>query len=219
MTWAATAVVGGAVIGAGGTIGGSMLAGSATKDAAEQSAEAQKYAANIQKQMYDESVARQEPFYQQGINSLSDYAKMLKGGYDMKQSPAAQYELQQGTKTMNRQLAARGLLGGGTAANRLTELSSGVAARDWQNSYARLVDSLKLGTGAAASMNQSGQNYGGQVGNTANALGTIYTTQGNNMASLYQNTGNQVANLGGTIAGYGIKKMGNNTDYIPTVTS
>jgi len=139
-----------------GEIGSALLGGDASKDAAEEAANAIRYAADVQKQIYQDQVSRYEPFYQQGINSLADYAKMLKGGYDMKQSPAAQYELQQGTKAMNRQLAARGLLGGGTAANRLTELSQGVAARDWQNAYSRLVDSLKLGTGAAGAMNQAG---------------------------------------------------------------
>jgi hypothetical protein len=176
-----------------------FLQAGATSDAADKAAEAQRYAADVQKGIYQDQVTRYEPFYQQGINSLEDYAKMLKGGYDMKQSPAAQYELQQGTKTMNRQLAARGLLGGGTAANRLTELSSGIAARDWQNSYSRLLDSLKLGSGAAQSMGQSGANYGNQVGGTANSLGSIYTNQGNNMASIYQNQGNQMSNTAASI--------------------
>ncbi|MFA5340720.1 MAG: hypothetical protein WC332_02980 [Clostridia bacterium] len=184
------------------------LQGQATSDAAEQSADAIKYAADVQKQIYQDQVNRQEPFYQQGISSLEDYAKMLKGGYDMKQSPAAQYELQQGTKTMNRQLAARGLLGGGTAANRLTELSSGIAARDWQNSYARLLDSLKLGTGASAAMGQSGQTYGNQVGNTAANLGNIYTNQGNNMASIYQNLANTMNNTGASVGSAFIRNSG-----------
>jgi hypothetical protein len=197
-------------------VASAFLTANATGDAAEKSAQAQMYAANIQKQMYDESMARQEPFYQQGVNSLADYAKMLQGGYDMKQSPAAQYELQQGTKSMNRQLAARGLLGGGTAANRLSELSSGVAARDWQNSYSRLLDSLKLGTGASASMGQSGQNYGNQMGQGANALGQIYQNQGNNMASIYQNSANQMSNTGASIAGSFIRS-GNGSGYTPTI--
>jgi hypothetical protein len=60
----------------------------ATTDAADKSAEAIKYAADVQaklqKDIYNDSISRQEPFYQQGISSLEDYAKMLKGGYNMK---------------------------------------------------------------------------------------------------------------------------------------
>jgi len=211
------AVVGGALA-AAGSIGGSLLGGSASSDAADQSSDAIKYAADVQKSIYNDQVARQEPFYQQGVSSLEDYAKMLKGGYDMKQSPAAQYELQQGTKMMNRQLAGRGMLGGGTAANRLTELSSGIAARDWQNAYARLLDSLKLGTGASAAMGQSGQTYGNQVGNTAANLGNIYTNQGNNMASIYQDLGNKVANSGATMMSYGLNNSGYGTAPTTTLT-
>ena len=134
---------------------GSMYGADKAAEGSEKAAQAQMFAAMMQKKMFDEAMARQQPFYEQGISSLEDYAKMLKGGYDMKQSPAAQYELEQGTKALNRQLAARGMSGGGIAARRLAELSGGVAARDWQNQYSRLVDSLKLGTGAANSMNQS----------------------------------------------------------------
>jgi hypothetical protein len=190
-----------------GTLG-AILGSNATNNAADKAANAQMYAADIQKQMYDDSVGRQEPFYQQGISSLEDYAKMLKGGYDMKQSPAAMYELQQGTKAMNRQLAGRGMLGGGTAANRLTELSQGVAARDWQNSYSRLLDSLKLGTGASAAMGQSGGVYGNQAGQNAANLGNIYTNQGNNMASIYQNVGNSITNAGANIGAGFIRNSG-----------
>jgi hypothetical protein len=181
---------------------------SSASDTADKQLQAAMYAANIQKQMHDEDVSRYQPFYQQGVNSLEDYAKMLKGGYNMKESPAAQYELQQGTKAMNRQLAGRGMLGGGTAANRLTELSSGVAARDWQNSYSRLLDSLKLGTGAASSMGQSGANYGNQAGNTANSLGQIYGNQGNNTQSIYQNFSNQMSNMGAGVGSYFARNTG-----------
>jgi hypothetical protein len=189
-----------------GTSVSAFMGASSSRKAAQQSAGAIMYAARLQKEMYDADVARQEPFYQQGITSLADYAKMLKGGYDMKQSPAAQYELTQGTKTMNRQMAARGMLGGGTAATRLGELSGGVAARDWQNQYSRLLDSLKLGTGAAGQMGQSGQVFGGQAGQNAGMLANVYTNQGNNMAGIYQNWSNSMANAGATAAGIGVRR-------------
>lgn len=191
----------GSPFGIGETIGTFASIG-AQKDASEKANAIQMYALQQQKKMYDEQMARQEPFYQQGITSLADYAKMLKGGYDMKESPAAQYELQQGTKTMNRQLAGRGMLGGGTAANRLTELSAGIGARDWQNQYSRLVDSLKLGTGSAASMGQSGQVYGNQVGQGASGISNTAMNLGNNLTSLYANYANTMGkNMGRNVGG------------------
>ena len=175
----------GAAIGALGSAYGASVSSSASSDAADKAAQTQMYALMMQKKIYDEQMARQQPFYEQGISSLEDYAKMLKGGYDMKQSPAAQYELEQGTKALNRQLAARGMSGGGIAAIRLAELSGGVAARDWQNQYSRLVDSLKLGTGAANSMNQSSQNYMGSARNTLSDLAGLATRQGDIDAGTY----------------------------------
>ena len=203
MATAIAAIVGGVIAG-GGAIGGSILGGNASKDAAEKAQGVQMYALALQKKMYEDQQKRFQPFYDQGISSLEDYVKMLKGGYDMKESPAAQYELQQGTKMMNRQLAARGMLGGGTAANRLAELSGGIAARDWHNQYSRLLDSLKLGTGAASSMGQSGQVFGGQVGQGANALSQIYMNEGANRAGLYQNIGNTISNMGGLLGYAGL---------------
>lgn len=202
----------GAAIGALGSAYGASVSSSASSDAADKAAQTQMYALMMQKKIYDEQMARQQPFYEQGISSLEDYAKMLKGGYDMKQSPAAQYELEQGTKALNRQLAARGMSGGGIAARRLAELSGGVAARDWQNQYSRLVDSLKLGTGASASMGQSGQYYGNQIGHGASSLSDIYLQNARNQigsAGLYstaaQNLANQMANSGATAASIGMR--------------
>jgi hypothetical protein len=202
----------GAAIGALGSAYGASVSSSASSDAADKAAQTQMYALMMQKKIYDEQMARQQPFYEQGISSLEDYAKMLKGGYDMKQSPAAQYELEQGTKALNRQLAARGMSGGGIAARRLAELSGGVAARDWQNQYSRLVDSLKLGTGASASMGQSGQYYGNQIGHGASSLSDIYLQNARNQigsAGLYstaaQNLANQMSNSGATAASIGMR--------------
>lgn len=193
-------------------IAGSLLSGQAQSDANDKATGIKALEMMMMKKMYDEQMARQQPFYEQGISSLEDYAKMLKGGYDMKQSPAAQYELEQGTKALNRQLAARGMSGGGIAARRLAELSGGVAARDWQNQYSRLVDSLKLGTGASASMGQSGQYYGNQIGHGASSLSDIYLQNARNQigsAGLYstaaQNLANQMANSGATAASIGMR--------------
>jgi len=191
-----------------GEIGSALLGGDASKDAAEEAANAIRYAADVQKQIYQDQVSRYESVLSAGYKLIGRLRQDAEGGYDMKQSPAAQYELQQGTKAMNRQLAARGLLGGGTAANRLTELSQGVAARDWQNAYSRLVDSLKLGTGAAGAMNQAGSNYGNQVGSTGQNLATIYTNQGNNMMSIYQDAGNKYANNEAAVGRYFASRYG-----------
>jgi hypothetical protein len=136
------------------------------------------------------------PFYEAGLGALGDYTKMLKGGYDMQQSPAAMYEQQQGSKMLNRQLAARGQLGSGLAANRMTELSQGIAAKDWGAQYNRLLDAVKMGTGASASMGQAANAYGNQVQAGAANLGNIYSQNGQNRGSLYASMGPNAMAMG-----------------------
>lgn len=160
-------------------------AGKATEQAAETSASAQREAMGIAKDIYGQEVERMKPFYEAGVKYLPEYEKMLSGGYDMKESPAAQYQLQQGTKALNRSLASRGLSRSGNAAQRLAELSSGIAASDWQAQYGRIIDALKLGTGASSSMQQSGSSLTNATQQGASNLANIAMQQGANMASLY----------------------------------
>ena len=142
-----------------------------------------------QKELYDEDVARNQPFYNTGVAANANLNKMVNGGYNMQESPAAQYELTQGTQSLNRNLAARGLLGSGNASQRLAELSSGVAANDYNQQYGRLLDQVKIGTGASASAGAASQTLGNQIGQNSqqvqqnNSLGAL------GRASLYSGMG------------------------------
>lgn len=141
----------------------------------------------LDNRMYNDSVARQQPFYDTGVKANAARDRMINGGYDMSASPAAQYQLTQGTKSLNRQLAARGLLGSGNAAQRFADLSSGIAANDYNQQYQRLTDQINAGTGAAQSQNAA-SNQLGSLGNQAYQNQANATVQnGNNRASLYTN--------------------------------
>ena len=169
----------------------------AIRSSGNTAADAQREATALQGRMYDESIARNKPFYDVGVSNLSDFQRMLRGGYNMQESPAAKWQIEQGTKGMNRALASRGLSGSGTAVNRLTELNKGVAGADWNNQYNRILDALKLGTGASASMGMAGNTLGNQSQLGASNLGDIFQNQGNNQASLYGNmSGNTTQGVG-----------------------
>lgn len=186
---------------------GAVMGSDAQTEAAQTAANAQNSATAMQYKMYQEDVARQKPFYDVGVGAIQNYLKMLNGGYNMKESPSAQYEMEQGTKTLNRQLAARGLLGGPTAAKRLSELSSSVAAKDYNDQYSRLLDALKLGTGASASMGASSNAYSGQLGQAASNLGNIAMNSGAARASLYSGMGGASGSaLGAGLRGYQMGK-------------
>jgi hypothetical protein len=173
-----------------------ILGARATSNAADTAASAQANAAGVEQNIYNQQRADFEPYRQVGLGAIPDYQKMLTGGYDMKESPAAQYELTQGTKALNRQLAGRGMLGGGNAAQRLTELSQGIAAKDWNSQYSRLLDALKLGTGASASMGAASNTLSSNTQSGANSLANIYNTSGNTRAGLYSSMGLNSAAVG-----------------------
>lgn len=180
-----------------GTVG-AVLGSDATESASNTAASAQNAATEAQERIYEKQREDFEPYRQIGIKAIDPYEKMLYGGYDMKESPAAQYQLEQGTKALNRSLAARGLSGSGNAAQRLTELSSGIAASDYQNQYNRLADALKVGTGASSAMSQASNQYGNAVQQGATNIGNIAQNAGNARASLYSGLGGASANTAST---------------------
>lgn len=175
-------------------LGSSMLSSGASKDAAKMAAAVQFMALMEQRRQYNDQVKRFQPFYETGTGALEDYNKMLLGGYEMEESPAAKYQREQATKAMNRAMAARGLSGSGNAVNRLTELNSAIAAQDWSNQYNRLIDAIKIGQGAAGSAGQAGQNYANAASQTAANLGNIYTNNANALNSIYSNAANSINN-------------------------
>jgi hypothetical protein len=179
-----------------------IMGAEATKSAGDRAASAQEQATASQQQMYGTNVGLQKPFYDVGTGAIPAYQQMLSGGYNMKQSPAAQYQLEQATKAMTRANAKMGI-SGGTAVNRLSELNRSVAAADWNNQYNRILDALKLGTGSSSTMGQYGTTLGNQQQAGANALGNIYQQQGMNQASLYTGiSGNAMRGAGTGLEAY-----------------
>ena len=188
----------------------------ATNEAAKLSYQAQQDYLNTATKMYNTNISLLQPYYTVGTNAIPTYEKMLNGGYDMEESPAAQYQLTQSTKSLNRSLASRGLSGSGNAANRLTELNSSIAASDYQNQYNRILNALQIGQSSASAMAGVGSSYTNAAGQSANAtsstanssastlanilqnasgtLSNIYTNKGNNQASLYSGLAGQSAN-------------------------
>jgi len=213
----------GAVTGKGFDITGKGAAAQALKDSNAAQAGSAQNQLDLQQRMYDESVARNKPFYDTGVTANSERNKMVNGGYNMQESPAAQYELQQGTKSLNRQLAARGLLGSGNASQRLAELSSGIAANDYNQQYQRLSDQINTGTGAAQQSNQSSNQLAAQGTNTYQNQSNTTTSNNTARAQLYTGTSplaviSDVAGAAGTLMGGAGKLKSSFAESQPTTT-
>jgi hypothetical protein len=195
---AAALITYGTVAAAGAGYLAASMGADAVSDAANTAAGAQNNATQVANDQFNKQVELQQPFYDVGKGAIPDFQKMISGGYDMKESPAAQYELRKGTQALNRALASRGLSGSGNAVNRLTELNQSVAAKDWQNQYSRILDALKLGTGASSSMGNAGNALTSATQSGANNLGNIAMQQGGNQASLYAGIPGATANMAAT---------------------
>ena len=174
-----------AILGAGALgLGGAIMGSNAQKSAANTSADAQRESIAAQTAQYNQTRKDNLPYMQAGYKALDQLQN-----FNPHDSVSAEYQMQQGAKGMNRQLAARGMLGGGNAATRLAELNQGIRANDYNTQYNKLTDMLKVGQGAAGSINSAGQNAANQNSASFGNIGNAATQAGNATASLYSGLG------------------------------
>jgi len=190
--------VGGAI---GGALGGAIesnQAGNAASSAANAANAAAEKDIALRRQMYEEGVARQKPFYEAGVNALPGYLQGIgQGGElvrgfnmgDFTTDPGYAFRLSEGQKGLDRQAAARGGLISGGALKAATRFGQEMGSQEYSNAYNRFRDTQGLRRNAlagvvgfaptaAGSMSASGQNYAAGAGpqmyqqgvNTGNAL-------------------------------------------------
>lgn len=188
--------VGGAIGSAlGGAIGGNeeAQAASGAAGAANTGAQAQ---IDLQRRMYEEGVARQQPFYQAGVNALPGYLQGIgQGGElvrgftqaDYQADPGYAFRLAEGQKALERQAAARGGLISGAALKAAGRYGQDMASQEYSNAYNRFRDTQTLRRNALAGV-------AGFAPTAANAMGNLgqnYATgAGNAMYQQGVNTGN-----------------------------
>ena len=169
---------------------------SATESAAAASAAAQRYATDIQKQMFEKQIELQEPWRQAGINALAkmqaQYNQMpaaFTGQVNLGQDPGYAFRLSEGQKALERSAAARGgLLSGGTLKG-TQRFAQDLASQEYQNAYNRALTQYN----AAAQREATGYNRLAAlagVGQTATgALSSAAGQTGSNLGNLYYNAG------------------------------
>jgi len=159
---------------------GSGLSASAAKSAAGESAAAADRATQLQQKIYEESVARQQPFLQTGTEFFNRLAAVQRGGPEAQQflqmDPGYQFRLSEGLKALDRQAAARGGLISGGALKAAQRYGQDLGSQEFGAAYNRLASMANVGPQAAGVMSNLGQNYATNVGN-------IYQQQGNTAAN------------------------------------
>lgn len=189
-------VAGGDVLGAAATIGSAVLGSKSAKKAADTQADAARYSADLQKQMFDKQIELQAPFRQAGLTAQDRYltllglneANALDPGYgkyardfsmqDFQQDPGYQFRLSEGLKALDRQAAARGGLISGNALKATMGYGQDMASQEYQNAFNRYQTNRSnqlnplesLFGGAQTATNQlanAAQNYGQNAGELA----------------------------------------------------
>jgi hypothetical protein len=214
-------VVGAVSIGGGAALGlgGSYLQSQAMGKAAHEQAEAARYAADLQKQMYDQQRSDTQPWREAGGKALSDLAnpdfQRDFQASDMQTDPGYQFRMQEGQKALERSAAAKGGLQSGGTLKSVAQYGQDMASNEFQNAYSRfnsdrdrrfnrLSSIAGVGQTANTQMGQAGQNYANAAGNismsNANAQGAATIGQANAWANGLNNIG-QAAQTYGAMKG------------------
>jgi hypothetical protein len=174
MTWGMTAV-------AGATLYSGIQGASAAKEAAGISAGGARYAADINKQMFDVTNQQQAPYREAGYTALKDIIGMkpyLTSGYtaeDFNQGidPGYQFRLAQGQKAFENQANRAGGLVSGNAMQGMQDYTQGQASQEFGAAYNRDLQSKNRIYNTLAGIAGLGQTSLGQTGQNA------MTTAGN----------------------------------------
>ena len=202
-TWAAVAIGGAAVVGAGASVYASSQASSAAKDAANAQAGASKASIDAQLQMYNQSREDYAPWREAGQNALATlYEKVMRGPGEYAKSPGYNFRLAEGQKAIERSAAARGSVLSPATLKALDKYTQEYATGDYDNFLARYYQSLTpyqslsgVGQTATAGTTQSGMN-------AANQISQANIAAGNAQAAGYINSANAITG--------GIQSVGNN---------
>jgi hypothetical protein len=208
MTWAVTAAVGGALVGGYFANQAADTQAGAAQNAANAQADANRYAADIQKQIFERQVELQEPWRKAGENALTKLTGGIESGqfgkvspfsftaaeFAKQQDPGYAFRLAEGNKLLNQSAAARGGLISGNALKAAQRYGQEMGSQEFQNAYNRALTGYNANQAAnALAYNQlagvsgTGQTSAQQVASQAGQYGA-------NVGSLASQTGQAQAN-------------------------
>lgn len=185
---------------------GAKMSSSAAKSAAATSAASTDKATELQQKMYEESVARQQPFLQTGTEFFNRLAALQRGGPEAQQQflqmdPGYGFRFSEGLKAMERGAAARVGLISGAALKAGQRYGQDLASQEYGAAYNRLANLANVGPQAAGVMSNLGQNYATNVGNIYQRQGDIAAQAAISRGSAYGGAFNRIGELAGKYYG------------------
>lgn len=194
------------IIPAAASLIGAKLGADAAKSAARTSAESADKATALQQQMYEQNIARQQPFLQGGTEDYNRLRSLMSGGPNAAQQflqmdPGYQFRLSEGMKALDRQAAARGGLISGGALKAAQRYGQDLGSQEFGAAYNRLASMANIGPQAAGVMSNLGQNYASNVGNIYQQQGQTAANAALARGSAYSGGLNQLGYLAGRYYG------------------
>jgi hypothetical protein len=194
-------------------------AAGAAREAAQVSNAAAERDLALRTRMYEEGVARQQPFYQAGVNALPSYVSGIQEGGelvrgfnmgDFTTDPGYAFRLSEGQKQLDRQAAIRGGQISGGAMKAAARYGQEMGSQEYSNAYNRFRDTQSLrrnalagvagyGPTAASSINAAGQTYASGAGNTMMGQGD---TSANALLAAQQARSSSYGQLGSALGRY-----------------
>jgi len=195
--------LGGAAISSLASMYGAGKLGQASMDAANRLATANQSATQLQSQMYQDQMARSQPFYQAGVNALKPYTTGIMGTEEdqkagrygnlvrpfsvndwlANQDPARQLIMDEmGRATLHQAAAGTGGLSGvfaGNTAKALQDRAGQQTNKFYSDAYNRYVNNQATQRNALAGLTGFAPTAAQQIG----AAGTNYATNVNNLAT------------------------------------
>jgi hypothetical protein len=215
-------------------LGSALNASRASGQAASTQAAAADRAAALQKEMFDQQMAGQEPFRQAGLTGQNRLMELLglggnagAAGYgkygrdfgmaDYQADPGYAFRLGEGQKALDRQAAARGGLISGGALKAATRYGQDMGSQEYQNAFNRYQTNRSNQFQPLGNLMSMGQSAASNQGSAAGAYGTnagqAYMAGGQATAAGQLGAANSLASgLQGTLSAY--QNQQNFTDFL-----
>jgi len=235
MSGVATAVVGGAVLGAvitsQGNQGAADTAAAATTQAAQTQNDATMASIAAQQEMYEQSRADLAPWREAGERSLNTLEEMVSAGPgEFEASPSYNFVRDEGLDAITQSLANMGLNRSGAHAKAAGDYASDLASQEYDNFLSRYYQSLTPYQSLSGVGMTTGTQLGNQATYTGNAMADTLMAGGANVADLITQTGaaqaagqlgqtNTLANLANWSGQFGADYLASNPSTATTGTT
>ena len=154
----------------------SYMGSRAAERGANAQAAASDRAAELQYQQYQDTVKRQKPFYDVGVNALPELVEASKykpfGMDQFKADPGYAFRLSEGQKQLDRTAASRGGLLSGGALKAATRYGQDMGSQEYTNAFNRYQVERNARLAPLQSLTGMGQTTAQQVSNAGQTMAT-----------------------------------------------